>query len=92
LQHNLGLLDGLKQLAAVEGRSPAELAIAWLLSRQPPLVVLAGSSRRKWLEQNATAAGVKLSDHAKEELDRIFAPGAVKGDRYPPGQMRRLGL
>jgi aryl-alcohol dehydrogenase-like predicted oxidoreductase len=92
LQHNLGLVEGLKQLAAAEGRSPAELAIGWLLTRQPPLIVLAGSSRRKWLEENAAAAGVTLSEHAKEELDRIFAPGAAKGDRYPPGQMRRLGL
>jgi aryl-alcohol dehydrogenase-like predicted oxidoreductase len=92
LHHNLGLLDGLKQLAAAEGRSPAELAIAWLLSRQPPLTVLAGSSRRKWLEANAAAAGVQLSERAKIELDRIFAPGVAKGDRYPPGQMRRLGL
>jgi aryl-alcohol dehydrogenase-like predicted oxidoreductase len=92
LQANLGLLDNFKRLAAAEGRSPAELAIAWLLSRQPPLVVLAGSSRRKWLEENAIAAGVKLSEFAKGELDRIFAPGVAKGDRYPPGQMRRLGL
>jgi aryl-alcohol dehydrogenase-like predicted oxidoreductase len=92
LEHNLGILDGLKRLAAAEGRKPAELAIAWLLSRQPPLVVLAGSSRRKWLEENAAAAGVKLGEPAKEELDRIFAPGVAKGDRYPPGQMRRLCL
>jgi aryl-alcohol dehydrogenase-like predicted oxidoreductase len=92
LQHNLSLLDWLKRLGAAEGRSPAELAITWLLSRQPPLVVLAGSSRRKWLEENATAAGAKLSEHVKVELDRIFVPGAAKGDRYPPGQMRRVGL
>jgi len=62
------------------------------LKRQPPLVVLAGSSRRKWLEENAVATGVTLSERAKQELDRIFASDAAKGDRYPPGQMRRLGL
>jgi aryl-alcohol dehydrogenase-like predicted oxidoreductase len=92
LEHNLSLLAGLKRLAVAEGKSPAELAIAWLLSRQPPLVVLAGSSRRKWLEGNAAAASVELSERAKEELGRIFAPGVAKGDRYPPGQMRRVGL
>lgn len=92
LKHNLALLDGLKRVAAAEGRKPAELAIAWLLSRQPPLVVLAGSSRRKWLEENAAAAVVTLSEVARQELDRLFVPGAAKGDRYPPGQMRRLSL
>ncbi len=92
LQHNLHLLDGLKQVSAAEGKSPAQVAIAWLLSRRPPLVVLAGSSRRRWLEENAAASGVTLSDQAKQELDRIFIPGVAQGDRYPPGQMRRLSL
>ena len=92
MQHNLELLAGLKRVAAEVGRSPAQVALAWLLSRQPPLVVLAGSSRRRWLEENTSAIDVKLSDKAKLELERIFAPGVIKGDRYPPGQMRRLGL
>jgi aryl-alcohol dehydrogenase-like predicted oxidoreductase len=92
LRHNLELLDGLKRVSTAESKSPAQLAIAWLLSRQPPLVVLAGSSRRRWLEENAAAARITLSERAKEDLDQIFAQGVAKGDRYPPGQMRRLGL
>jgi aryl-alcohol dehydrogenase-like predicted oxidoreductase len=92
LQHNLGLLSALKRVAGDLGKSPAQVAIAWLLSRQPPVVVLAGSSRRRWLEENASATEIKLTDEAKQELDRIFAPGVTKGDRYPLGQMRRLGL
>jgi aryl-alcohol dehydrogenase-like predicted oxidoreductase len=92
MQRNLDLLAGLKRVAADAGKSPAQVAIAWLLSRSPPLVVLAGSSRRRWLEENAGAIDVKLSEKSKQELDRIFAPGVAQGDRYPPGQMRRLGL
>lgn len=92
MQRNLDLLAGLKRVAADAGKSPAQVAIAWLLSRSPPLVVLAGSSRRRWLEENAGAIDVKLSEKSKQELDRIFASGVAQGDRYPPGQMRRLGL
>jgi aryl-alcohol dehydrogenase-like predicted oxidoreductase len=92
MAHNLELIAGLKRVAAEAGKSPAQVAIAWLLSRQPPLVVLAGSSRRRWLEENAAAVGVKLSDKVLQELDGIFKPGVAQGDRYPPGQMRRLGL
>jgi aryl-alcohol dehydrogenase-like predicted oxidoreductase len=92
MNHNLELLEGLKRIAAEVGKSPAQVAIAWLLSRQPPVVVLAGSSRRRWLEENAAAADVKLTDKAKQELETFFAPGVTKGDRYPPGQMRRLSL
>lgn len=92
MQRNLELLAGLKRVALAVGKSPAQVAIVWLLSRQPPVVVLAGSSRRRWLEENASAASVTLSEEAKQELERIFAPGVAQGDRYPPGQMRRLGL
>lgn len=92
MQHNLELLTGLKRIAGQVGKSPAQVAIAWLLSRRPPVVVLAGSSRRRWLEENAAAAGVTLTDKAKEELEQLFAPGVTMGERYPPGQMRRLGL
>jgi aryl-alcohol dehydrogenase-like predicted oxidoreductase len=92
MQRNLDLMTGFKRVAADAGKSPAQVAIAWLLSRSPPLVVLAGSSRRRWLEENAGAIDVKLSEESKQELDQIFAPGVAQGDRYPPGQMRRLGL
>lgn len=92
LQRNLDLLEGLKRVAAKEGKPPSQIAIAWLLARTPPVVVLAGSSRRRWLEENAAAASVTLSDGAIDELGRIFSPGVAQGDRYPPGQMRRLGL
>jgi aryl-alcohol dehydrogenase-like predicted oxidoreductase len=92
LRDNLSLLDGLKRVSAAEGRPPAQLALAWLLSRQPPLVVLPGSSRRQWLEENAAAGAVLLSEWVKQELNRIFSPGVAKGERYPQGQMRRVGL
>jgi aryl-alcohol dehydrogenase-like predicted oxidoreductase len=92
LEHNLALVEGLKRVAAAEGRSPAQVAIAWLLAQRPPVVALAGSSRRRWLEENAAAADIKLSQKAIDELGRIFAPGSARGNRYPPGQMRRIGL
>jgi aryl-alcohol dehydrogenase-like predicted oxidoreductase len=46
LQQNLRLVGELKKLAAREGCTPAQAAIAWLLAREPPVVVLAGSRMR----------------------------------------------
>ena len=91
-QHNQKLLDGLRQLAAKEGRSPAQLAIAWLLSRKPQVVPLAGTSKRKWLEENAKAVEVTPSVATLQALDEIFKPGITHGDRYPAPMMARLGL
>jgi aryl-alcohol dehydrogenase-like predicted oxidoreductase len=91
-QSNGKLVDGLKDLAAREGATPAQLAIAWLLSRQPPVVALAGSSRRRWLEENAHAPDLKPPAASLAALDDIFRPGSTQGDRYPAPMMARLGL
>ena len=89
---NQKLVDALKPLAAKEGCTPAQLAIAWLLSRKPFVVPLAGSSKRKWLEENADAVNVKPSQATLDALDRAFPPGVTQGDRYPKAMMARLGL
>jgi aryl-alcohol dehydrogenase-like predicted oxidoreductase len=91
-QHNQKLVEILKGLAAREGCSPAQLAIAWLLSRKPPAVPLPGTSKRKWLEENAKAVEIKPSSATLEKLDHTFKPGVAQGDRYPAPMMARLGL
>ncbi len=91
-QSNQKLVDGLKELAAREGSTPAQLAIAWLLSRRPPVVPLAGSARRKWLEENAKSVDLKPSAATLAALENIFKPGITQGDRYPAPMMARLGL
>jgi aryl-alcohol dehydrogenase-like predicted oxidoreductase len=91
-RHNQKLLDTLKQLAAKEGCSPAQLAIAWLLSREPQVVPLAGTSKRKWLEENAEAIKITPSGTTLRALDETFKPGIAHGERYPAPMMARLGL
>jgi aryl-alcohol dehydrogenase-like predicted oxidoreductase len=91
-KQNLALVDTLKQLAAKESCTPAQLAIAWLLSRQPPVVPLAGASKRKWVEENAKAADVRPSAATLAALDKAFPAGVTRGDRYAPAMMARLGL
>jgi aryl-alcohol dehydrogenase-like predicted oxidoreductase len=91
-KHNLALVEQLKTLAATEGCTPAQLAIAWLLARDPPLVVLAGSSRTKYLEENAAAANIRLKRATLDALERIFKPGITKGTRYGAAMMARVGV
>src|SRR5258706_13506558 len=91
-KQNEALVAALKDLAAKERCTPAQLAIAWLLSRKPPVVPLAGSSKRKWLEENAKAADLAPSAATLDALDRTFKPGVTKGERYAAPMMARLGL
>jgi aryl-alcohol dehydrogenase-like predicted oxidoreductase len=92
LPHNLALVTELHRLAAAEGCTPAQLALAWLLSRGPGIVPIAGTSRRRWLDENATAAGLAVTSATRDALERIFPPGAAAGARYPTRFARGLGL
>jgi len=90
LQRNLALVDELKGHAAAERCTPAQLALAWLLSRREFVVPIAGTSHSRWLEENAAAAGLHVSADTEDALDQVFAPGAAIGTRYPAGHLARL--
>jgi aryl-alcohol dehydrogenase-like predicted oxidoreductase len=90
LARNLELVEELKAHAAAERCTPAQLAIAWLLSRRPFVVPIPGTSHVHRLEENAAAAGLGLSADTADALEHIFAPGAAAGARYPAGHLARL--
>ena len=90
LARNLTLVEELKAHAAAEGCTAAQLALAWLLSRRPFVVPIAGTSHTRWLEENAAAAGLAISADTQDALGHVFAPGAASGTRYPAGALARL--
>jgi aryl-alcohol dehydrogenase-like predicted oxidoreductase len=90
LARNLAMVEDLKAHAAAERCTPAQLAIAWVLSRRPFIVPIPGTSHVQRLEENAAAAGLRLSADTEDALDHIFAPGAASGARYPQGHLERL--
>jgi len=92
LQRNLALVERLKALASAENCSPAQLAIAWILSRAPYIVPIPGTSHRHRLEENAAAAAVEISAYTEDALLEVFVPGAASGLRYPENHLVRLGI
>ena len=92
LRRNLALVAALRRLAAEMGRTPAQLAIAWVLSRGDYIVPIPGTSRQQRLEENAAAAEIDLSAETRAALDEIFRPGAAAGPRYPEAYARTLGI
>ena len=90
LGRNLALVEELKAHAAAERCTPAQLAIAWVLSRRPFIVPIPGTSDVHRLEENAAAAGLRLSADTEDALAHIFAPGAAAGARYPAAHLERL--
>jgi len=80
-QKNLDLVTRIEQLAREKGVTPAQLAIAWILSRGNDIVPIPGSRRIPHLEENVAAVNITLS---ADELARIdHEVGTAVGDRYP---------
>jgi len=87
-QKNLDLVARVEALARKRGCTPAQLAIAWLLSRADDIVPIPGSTRAERVEENAAAAAIPLTAAEIAALDEVGA--AVAGNRYPEGGMRTL--
>ena len=61
--------------------TPAQLALAWVLSRGRDIVAIPGTKRRERVEENVAAAGIRLKDEEIAQLERLFPPGAAAGAR-----------
>jgi aryl-alcohol dehydrogenase-like predicted oxidoreductase len=92
LARNVGLLGALRELAEARGCSPAQVALAWLLAQGEEIVPIPGTKRRVFLEENARALAIRLSEAERARLAEAFPPGVTAGDRYPAGQMKRIGI
>jgi aryl-alcohol dehydrogenase-like predicted oxidoreductase len=82
LETNRALVEQLASIAADVDAEPAQVALAWVLSRGGDVVPIPGTKRRRWLEQNAAASDVTLASDALAQLDAAFPPGVAAGDRY----------
>jgi aryl-alcohol dehydrogenase-like predicted oxidoreductase len=87
-QRNLDLVTKVQELARAKGCTPAQLALAWLLSRGPDIVPIPGSTRAERVEENAAAVTVQLSSAETAALDRVA--GGVAGERYTEPGMRAV--
>jgi aryl-alcohol dehydrogenase-like predicted oxidoreductase len=78
LEHNLRLVDVVKDIAAASVCTPGQVALAWLSAQGDDVVPIPGTKRRRYLEENVGALDVQLS---AEDLDRL---GGLQpaGDRH----------
>jgi aryl-alcohol dehydrogenase-like predicted oxidoreductase len=79
---NLKLLEHYNALAQELGYSPAQLALAWLLTRGPHVIALPGTTRIAHLEDNIQAAAVPLTPEAAARLDVLINQHTISGERY----------
>ncbi len=84
------LVERVREVAAEKKCAPSQLAIAWVLAQGRDVVPIPGTKRRKYLEENAAAAGVELSAADLARIGEVLNSEEVAGARYPEQAMGAL--
>ena len=87
---NLALVDRFGAIADRKGVAPSQLALAWLLAQGDDIAPIPGTKRVRYLEENVAAAEIALTDGERSEIEAIFDPDQIQGERYAPAMMKTL--
>ena len=89
-ENNAKLVQGLADFAAKRNASPAQICIAWAISKGQDIEPVIGARTRAQLSEAVGALDVKLTPSDVSELEAIVAANPVAGTRYDPMQMKML--
>lgn len=87
---NLRLLAPMEAIAGRAGCTLAELAIAWVVNQDEHVVALSGTTRVDHLRENLRGSAIRLDAGILAELDALFRPERIAGDRYAPATQREV--
>ncbi|MFL5884819.1 MAG: aldo/keto reductase [Thermoleophilaceae bacterium] len=82
-ERNLELVERVKEIADEKGATPGQLALAWVLAQGDDIVPIPGTKRVHYLEENAAASDIELTDDDVRRIDEAAPRGATAGQRYP---------
>lgn len=85
---NTFLTESILALADSWSMTPAQLALAWLLTRSPHLAVIPGTKRVAYLEENVAADACVLNDEQSHAIKALLGQWAVAGERYEQRMMQ----
>jgi aryl-alcohol dehydrogenase-like predicted oxidoreductase len=89
-EKNQVLVERVRAIAENRGVTPGQMALAWVLAKGEDLVPIPGTKRRKYLEENAAAADIKLTPGEMAELEAAIPQNEIAGDRYAAANMKAI--
>jgi aryl-alcohol dehydrogenase-like predicted oxidoreductase len=87
---NQVFVELLAGIAARNGATPAQIALAWILAQSPSAVPIPGTTKLYRLEENMAATDVELSAEDLQELDTASEEITAEGDRYAEANQRMI--
>jgi aryl-alcohol dehydrogenase-like predicted oxidoreductase len=84
---NLALVERIRVIARTKGCEPSQLALAWVMCQGSDIVPIPGTKRIPYLEENAAAASIELTEEEMKEINEAAPKGSAAGLRYPESMM-----
>ena len=91
-QKNLELVARVEEIAKEHKRTPAQLALAWVLAQGDDIVPIPGTRHPERVEENVAALDVVLSESDLRRIDAAAPKGIAAGERYAEGGMRAVNI
>jgi aryl-alcohol dehydrogenase-like predicted oxidoreductase len=92
LKANQTLIDLLAKIAARKKATPAQIAVAWVLTQKPWIVPIPGTTKLERLKENIGAVEIQLTPEDLREIDAATSKIPVPGARYPERLEKMTGL
>ena len=89
---NEPIVDVLRTIADKKRATAAQIALAWLLAKQPWIVPIPGTTKLARLDENNGAVAIKLTPDDLREIENAAAQITIQGARYPEALEKRTGL
>ncbi|KAL0084978.1 oxidoreductase [Phycomyces blakesleeanus] len=89
---NLDLVEGITSLATKKGVTPSQYVLAWVLAQGPEFIVIPGTRKIKYLEENVKAGDIVLSKEEVAEMRRLIENADTAGKRYLPEHLAFVDL
>ena len=83
MEHNRTIVRQLKEIADGKGCSTSNLAVAWVLQKNPDMLAIVGTTHPDHLTDLLKALDITLTDEEMLTIGDIFAPGRVRGGVLP---------
>ncbi|THU95956.1 Aldo/keto reductase [Dendrothele bispora CBS 962.96] len=86
----LSVIDNIALIGKKHNATAGQTTLAWILAQGEDFVIIPGTKKIKYHNENMGAASVKLSPEEIAQIRKIAEESEVPGDRYPPGQQEKV--
>ena len=83
IKANHALVDLIEKVAKEKNVTPAQIALAWILTQKPWIAPIPGTTKLNRLEENIGATSVELTEDDLREIDEAASKIKIEGARYP---------